>query len=86
MAEWSLMILFLRRLEVLLDRSWEKESITWTGLTWWDPLPCGQDFVVQVLLVWTTRFHKMKEYIYFFSPGDEVSATAPPFSCFLASL
>jgi len=37
-----------RRLEVLLDRSWEKESITWTGLTWWDPLPCGQDFVVQV--------------------------------------
>ena len=40
----------LRRLEVLLDRSWEKESITWTGLTWWDPLPCGQDFVVQVQL------------------------------------
>lgn len=37
-----------RRLEVLLDRSWEKESITWTSLTWWDPLPCGQDFVVQV--------------------------------------
>ena len=54
MAEWSLMMLFPRRLEVLLDRSWEKESITWTGLTWWDPLPCGQKFVVQVHLVWTT--------------------------------
>ena len=53
LAEWSLMILLLRRLEVLLDRSWEKESITWTGLTWWDPLPCGQDFVVQVRLIWT---------------------------------
>jgi len=37
-----------RKLEVLLDRSWEKESITWNGLTWWDPLPCGRDFVVQV--------------------------------------
>ena len=57
LTEWSLMMLLLRRLEVLLDRSWEKESITWTGLTWWDPLPCGQDFVVQVHLIWTTRFH-----------------------------
>ena len=44
-------LLFYRKLEVLLDRSWEKESITWNGLTWWDPLPCGRDFVVQVKFI-----------------------------------
>ena len=29
------------RLEVVLDRSWETRPVTWSNLTWWDPLPCG---------------------------------------------
>ena len=33
------------RLEVMLDRSWEVQSITWSNLTWWDPLPCGQELL-----------------------------------------
>ena len=60
------------RLEVVLDRSWETQSVTWAGgahltpddtpgatcppgapahlpgLTWWDPLPCGQELLGQV--------------------------------------
>lgn len=30
------------RLEWVLDRSWEVQPVTWSQLTWWDPLPCGQ--------------------------------------------
>jgi hypothetical protein len=30
------------RLDYVLDRSWEVEPVTWSQLTWWDPLPCGQ--------------------------------------------
>ena len=26
----------------MLDRSWEVQPVTWSQLTWWDPLPCGQ--------------------------------------------
>jgi len=33
------------RLEVVLDRSWEVQPVTWSSLTWWDPLPCGQDLL-----------------------------------------
>jgi len=33
------------RLEVVLDRSWETQSVTWSQLTWWDPLPCGAELV-----------------------------------------
>ena len=33
------------RLEVVLDRSWETRPVTWSNLTWWDPLPCGLDLV-----------------------------------------
>ena len=36
------------RLETVLDRSWETQSVTWTGLTWWDPLPCGSELLSQV--------------------------------------
>ena len=36
------------RLEVVLDRSWETQCVTWSNLTWWDPLPCGQQLVAQV--------------------------------------
>ena len=81
-----------RRLEVLLDRSWEKESITWTGLTWWDPLPCGQDFVVQVqlssaLISYTIHPIYSRFTLNFFpSLGYKVSSTLTPFSCPVASL
>jgi len=30
---------------VVLDRSWETQSVTWSQLTWWDPLPCGAELV-----------------------------------------
>ena len=80
-AEWNFNTFLFRRLEVLLDRSWEKESITWTGLTWWDPLPCGQDFVVQVHLS-----SALVSFNLYFSPGYKISSTAPPFSCSLDSL
>ena len=33
------------RLEVVLDRSWEVQPVTWSSLTWWDPLPCGQELL-----------------------------------------
>jgi len=33
------------RLEIVLDRSWEVQSVTWSSLTWWDPLPCGQELM-----------------------------------------
>ena len=36
------------RLEVMLDRSWEVQSVTWGNLTWWDPLPCGQELIKMV--------------------------------------
>jgi len=36
------------RLEVVLDRSWEVQSITWSNLTWWDPLPCGQELLASI--------------------------------------
>jgi len=36
------------RLEVMLDRSWEVQSVTWSNLTWWDPLPCGQELIKMV--------------------------------------
>jgi len=36
------------RLEVVLDRSWEVQSITWSNLTWWDPLPCGQELLSSI--------------------------------------
>ena len=36
------------RLEVVLDRSWEVQSITWSNLTWWDPLPCGQELLTRI--------------------------------------
>jgi len=37
------------RLEVaVLDRSWEVQSITWNNLTWWDPLPCGQELLASI--------------------------------------
>jgi len=29
----------------VLDRSWEVQPVTWSSLTWWDPLPCGQDLL-----------------------------------------
>jgi len=29
----------------VLDRSWETRPVTWSNLTWWDPLPCGQSLV-----------------------------------------
>jgi hypothetical protein len=31
-----------RRLDTVLDRSWEVQPVTWSQLTWWDPMPCGQ--------------------------------------------
>ena len=80
LAETGAIHFSLRRLEVLLDRSWEKESITWTSLTWWDPLPCGQDFVVQVQLSTAVAF------ALFFLPGHEISSSAPPFPCSINSL
>eukprot|EP00092_Neocalanus_flemingeri_P033339 GFUD01036254.1.p1 GENE.GFUD01036254.1~~GFUD01036254.1.p1 ORF type:complete len:225 (-),score=56.04 GFUD01036254.1:128-802(-) len=36
------------RLEVVLDRSWEVQSVTWSNLTWWDPLPCGQELMSMI--------------------------------------
>ena len=33
------------RLEVVLDRSWETRPVTWSNLTWWDPIPCGGDLM-----------------------------------------
>jgi len=30
------------RLDLVLDRSWEVQPVTWSQLTWWDPIPCGQ--------------------------------------------
>jgi hypothetical protein len=33
---------FPGRLESVLDRSWEVQPVTWSQLTWWDPIPCGQ--------------------------------------------
>ena len=36
------------RLEVVLDRSWETRPVTWSNLTWWDPLPCGLDLVTSL--------------------------------------
>ena len=35
-------------MEVVLDRSWEVQSITWSNLTWWDPLPCGQELLSSI--------------------------------------
>jgi len=39
---------FPGRLEAVLDRSWEIEPVTWSQLTWWDPIPCGQLLVSQL--------------------------------------
>lgn len=36
------------RLEVVLDRSWEVQPVTWSSLTWWDPLPCGAELVASL--------------------------------------
>ena len=36
------------RLEVVLDRSWEVQPVTWAALTWWDPLPCGPQLLAQL--------------------------------------
>lgn len=33
---------FNYRLDTVLDRSWEVQPVTWSQLTWWDPMPCGQ--------------------------------------------
>ena len=33
------------RLDVVLDRSWEVQPVTWSSLTWWDKLPCGQELI-----------------------------------------
>ena len=33
------------RLDVVLDRSWEVQPVTWGALTWWDPLPCGKELI-----------------------------------------
>jgi len=33
---------FPGRLDTVLDRSWEVQPVTWSQLTWWDPMPCGQ--------------------------------------------
>jgi len=39
---------FPGRLEAVLDRSWEVEPVTWSQLTWWDPIPCGQSLLYQI--------------------------------------
>lgn len=36
------------RLEAVLDRSWEIQPVTWSQLTWWDPIPCGQRLISQI--------------------------------------
>jgi len=36
------------RLESVLDRSWEIQPVTWSQLTWWDPVPCGQSLLLQI--------------------------------------
>jgi len=33
------------RLEAVLDRSWELQSVTWASLTWWDRMPCGKELL-----------------------------------------
>ena len=33
---------------MVLDRSWEVQSVTWSNLTWWDPLPCGQELLYMI--------------------------------------
>lgn len=37
------------RLELALDRSWELEPNTWSSMTWWDPVPCGDSLFSSVL-------------------------------------
>ena len=32
----------------MLDRSWEVQPVTWSQLTWWDPVPCGQHLLLQI--------------------------------------
>jgi len=36
------------RLDVVLDRSWEVQPVTWGALTWWDPLPCGKELIASL--------------------------------------
>jgi hypothetical protein len=36
------------RLDVVLDRSWEVQSVTWSALTWWDPIPCGKELIASL--------------------------------------
>ena len=36
------------RLDVVLDRSWEVQPVTWSALTWWDPLPCGKELIASL--------------------------------------
>lgn len=36
------------RLDVVLDRSWEVQPVTWAALTWWDPLPCGKELIASL--------------------------------------
>jgi len=36
------------RLDMVLDRSWEVQPVTWSSLTWWDRLPCGQDLLASL--------------------------------------
>nr|AQS22639.1 hypothetical protein [Pseudodiaptomus poplesia] len=31
-----------RSLDLILDRSWEVHPVTWSQLTWWDPIPGGE--------------------------------------------
>lgn len=37
------------RLELALDRSWELHPNTWSSMTWWDPLACGDSLLTSLL-------------------------------------